>query len=227
MSCRLLFMTGLMLALAASAAAEPYWISYEGSDFPENQGWTRTFCDENGIVGQGGAIRSLEDGALVLDSRASTTIVDFYERHQPVDPDPGEMFVMEWRLKVDDVLPHVDPSIALFSDSFRAVGFEFSHNAIHSVFESDATIPFTPDEFHAFELRSTDMQSYELRLDGDVVLLGNFASVFQAGRVGWGDAIQGGRSLAAWDYVRCGVVPEPNLGALIMVILAWHSGRRT
>ena len=56
MFCRLLFLTGLTLVLAASATAEPYWISYDGNDFPENEGWTR-------VLNEGGAERSIEDGA--------------------------------------------------------------------------------------------------------------------------------------------------------------------
>lgn len=30
----------LILCAAASAPATPYWISWEGDDWPENQGWT-------------------------------------------------------------------------------------------------------------------------------------------------------------------------------------------
>ena len=32
----------VLLGVAAGAAwAEPYWIAYEGNDFPENEGWVR------------------------------------------------------------------------------------------------------------------------------------------------------------------------------------------
>ena len=46
----------------ASATAEPYWTAYEGNNLPENEGWLR-------LISHGGAIRIIEDGALVLDSR--------------------------------------------------------------------------------------------------------------------------------------------------------------
>jgi hypothetical protein len=34
---------GSMLALAT-----PYWVAWEGDDFPENEGWLRVWGDENG-----------------------------------------------------------------------------------------------------------------------------------------------------------------------------------
>ena len=76
--------------LVTPAGAEQYWIAYEGNDSPENEGWERTFCDPNGVVGQGGAIRTIEDGALVLDSRESVMIVDFYQMWRPISVEPGE-----------------------------------------------------------------------------------------------------------------------------------------
>jgi hypothetical protein len=69
------------------ARAAPYWVSYQGNDFPENEGWERTFTDPNGVVGQGGAIRTLENGSLVLNSREDVSIVDFYNMHRQIDPE--------------------------------------------------------------------------------------------------------------------------------------------
>ena len=217
MFCRLLFLTGLTLVLAASATAEPYWISYDGNDFPENEGWERTFCDQDGIVGQGGAIRSLEDGALVLDSRESTMIVDFYEMQQPIDPGPGEMFVMEWRLRVDDVSAREDPGIAIFSDDSYGLAFELSTSYIASVFESDVTISFEEGVFHSFAIHSADMRSYELTIDETLAYSGVFTDVFMSSRMNWGDGVQGAASLATWDYVRFGVIPEPSSWLLLVV----------
>ena len=56
----LIFAAALSCAAASPALAEQYWIAYEGDDFPENEGWTRT-------ISAGGAERWIEDGALVLD----------------------------------------------------------------------------------------------------------------------------------------------------------------
>ena len=216
---RLIFLAGLTLVAVSTAAAEPYWISYEGNDFPENEGWERTFCDQDGIVGQGGAIRSLEDGALVLDSRESTMIVDFYERRQPVDPGSGEVFVMEWRLRVDDVSAREDPGIAIFSDDSYGLAFELSTSYIASIFESDVVISFEPGVFHSFAIRSADMRSYELTIDEALVYGGAFTEVFMSSRMNWGDGVQGAASLATWDYVRFGAIPEPSSG-LVLVAMA-------
>jgi hypothetical protein len=215
----LLFATAALGLLAAPAGAEEYWIAYEGNDFPENEGWKRVFCDPNGVVGQGGAVRTLEDGALVLDSRESVMIVDFYNWSRPIDPDPGELFIMRWRLKVDEVSAREDPSVVAFSDDFRAVGFEFSESYVTSIFEAGVDIPFEPGVFHAFELSSWDMTDYELWIDGVLTQTGEFHDVFEASRVRWGDGVQGSASLARWDYFRFGVVPEPATAPAFMLAL--------
>ena len=73
---RLLCFT-MVCALAISpASADEYWVSYDGNDFPENEGWIRVFS-------AGGAIRTLENGALVLDSLRSLMIVDSSTRFRP------------------------------------------------------------------------------------------------------------------------------------------------
>ena len=90
-------MTGLALALTASAAAEPYWITYEGNDYPENVGWERVWGNWDGPYQGDGAVRTLEDGVLTLDTLYDDGVVDFYKIERPgaIDPGPGELFVME------------------------------------------------------------------------------------------------------------------------------------
>lgn len=205
----LLFVLAALGVLAGTAGAEPYWIAYEGNDFPENEGWERTFCDPNGVVGQGGAIRTIEDGALVLDSLQSVMIVDFYNWSRPIDPGPGELFILRWRLKVDEVSAREDPSVVVFSDDFQAVGFEFSESYLISVFEPGVSVSFEPGVFHSFEFRSWDMTDYELWIDGLLAETGTFYDVFESSRISWGDGVQGTASVARWDYVGFGVVPEP------------------
>jgi hypothetical protein len=206
----LIFVAALSCAAACPALAEQYWIAYEGDDFPENEGWTRVYCDSNGVPGQGGAVRTIEDGALVLDSLESVMIVDFYEVTRAMDPDAGEVFVMGWRARFDEVFGN-DPGVGVFSDEYRAAAFSFSETGLQSVFEPGAAVSFAGGEFHSFELRSADMLAYELFVDGLPALSGEFTDVFQASRVSWGDGTQGGRSLARWDYFRFGVVPEPGM----------------
>ena len=221
----LMFLAAVSYATAGIAAAEPYWVAYEGNDFPENEGWERVFCDADGTVGQGGAVRTIEDGALVLDSRESVMIVDFYNWSQPIDPDPGETFIMRWRLRVDDIPSSYprDPVAGVFSGASTAVSFQISEDRIRSTFESGNEATFVPNVFHTFEFTSVDMVSYELLIDGVVRLSGAFEAVHETSRVGWGDGIQGGRSLTTWDYFEFGVVPEPHSLPLILA-LAFTAG---
>jgi len=98
----LTFLIALSCAGFPVATAEQYWIAWEGDDFPENEGWTR-------YTRAGGAERSLEDGTLILDGTASTEIVDIYYIQTGVVPDPGEQFLLDWRLRVDQVEGFADP----------------------------------------------------------------------------------------------------------------------
>ena len=210
---------GLMiLGFVALAAADEYWIAYEGNDFPENVGWRRVFGDENGPQ-QGGAVRRIENGVLILDSLRHNQIFDFYDVERQIDPDPGEVFLMQWRLQIDKVVGRYDPTVGVFSDESWVVGFEFSENSIRSLFERPLQATFEPGVFHDFEFRSDDMRTYRLEIDGKLALEGDFSHVASSSRVGWGDGIQGAASFSRWDYFRFGVVPEPSTGTMWMLIL--------
>jgi hypothetical protein len=227
---RILILPLWLLASALALRAEPYWVAYEGNDYPENQGWERTFTDPNGIVGQGGAIRTLENGHLIIDSREDVSIVDFYELEHPVDPPSGEMFIMRWRLRVDQVSSGYayDPSIGVFSDVFGGVAFEFAEDGLRSVFEGFEKFAYAPGVFHGFEFVSSDMMAYELSIDGSLLVSGEFDPLATSGpRVYWGDSIQGGASLATWDRFEFGTVPEPNGGfsMVFLLIILSNPGR--
>ena len=53
--------------LVFPAAAEPFWIAYEGNDYPEHEGWERV------TIG-GAAQRQLDDGGLILDTREGSVL---------------------------------------------------------------------------------------------------------------------------------------------------------
>jgi hypothetical protein len=203
----LMFLTVLLYATVPIATAELYWVAYEGNDYPENEGWTR-------VVGGGGSGRSLEDGALVLDSRKGMSNFDLYQMSRAIDPGPSEFFRMEWRARYDMVAPRTDPGMSVFSDESWAVAFEFSDVDMRSVFEPGVTASFAPGVFHEFTLVSSDMRLYEVYIDGVSALVGAFDHVFSASRVGWGDVIQGAESVSRWDYFRFGVVPEPSAACI-------------
>lgn len=220
---RLLLVVGLLLAVTAPLRAEQYWVAYEGNDFPENEGWTR-------IVANGGAVRTVVDGVLTLDGRASALIADACQMSRPVDPSNGEMFVMQWRLRVDSVSAREDPTIAVFSDDGMSVAFEFAESYLISVFEPVRQVEFEPFVWHEFELNSTDMRRYTLSMDGVPILEGECVQVITTSEVGWGDSVVGTASLSRWDYVRFGVVPEPATAIACaggLVLLGGTRGRVT
>jgi hypothetical protein len=213
----LLFATAALGLLAAPVGAEEYWITYEGNDFPEDEGWTRTTYG-------GGAERSLEDGALVLDGREDNSIVDSYSMRRPIDPEAGELFIMRLRLRVDELTSGPwDPAFGVSSDESWSVGFQLSETRIFNIDDPDMSASFEPGVFHRFEVRSSDMRNFELRIDDSIALTGPFTHIVTASKVSWGDQTVGGASLSRWDYFEFGVVAEPASGALLGIGLL---GRR-
>jgi hypothetical protein len=213
---RILCISLWLLLAVGGASAEPYWITYEGNDFPENEGWTRH-------TGAGGAQRWIEDGALVLDGRDDIMIYDAYTMSRPIDPEPAELFIMRVRLKVDELAAGpFDPVFAVTSDESWRIGFELSETRIFNLDDPDMSASFEPGVFHCFEVRSWDMRSFELLIDGDLALTGPFTHIISASRVSWGDQVEGAASLSRWDYFEFGVVPEPSsiscclLGAVVL-----------
>ncbi len=213
---RILFYLMVSALLATVASADEYWITYEGNDFPENEGWQR--------ISYGQPERWIEDGCLVIDSRGSVSWVEFYQLNMGgnLDPGPGELFVMQWRLRIDEAYG-ADITVGVFSDDKWAAAFQLDADTISSVFELDTSAPFLPDVFHEFELRSSDMRSYDLYIDDDLAIEGSFWLSLTDSLVGWGDDVQGAASLSRWDCFRFGVVPEPSSALLFTLgLLAWR-----
>ncbi len=205
---RILRFLVVSLVVVSAVSADQYWIAYEGNDFPENEGWLR--------ISYGQPERWIEDGCLVIDSRGSVSWVESYrlEMQGNLDPGPDELFVMQWRLRIDEAYG-ADIGITVFSDDKWGAAFQLDADTISSVFEPDTSAPFLPGVFHEFELRSSDMRSYELYIDDDLAIEGSFWFQLIESRVGWGDGVQGAASLSRWDYVRFGVVPEPSSALLL------------
>jgi hypothetical protein len=197
----------LIVALAAAGAAfgTPYWIAYEGHDFPENEGWLRVWGDEEGPY-HGGAERSLADGILTLDGLRSDQIYDFYEMQRPIAPGPGETFVAEWRVLVDPASDPRDVGVAIANPS-RLAFFLIGPNSLVSW--DGPAISIEAGVFHTFVFSSQNMQEYQLVIDDDATYNGYFNLPTYSSFVNFGDAGQGERSSSQWDYFRFGVVPEP------------------
>jgi hypothetical protein len=143
-----------------------------------------------------------------------------------LDPEPGETFVMQWRLQIDEA-HGPDVTVGVFSDDEWAVGFQLNDESIVSVFESDTSASFLPGVFHDYELRSCDMREYELYIDGTWAITGSFWLSVTESEVGWGDGVQGASSLSRWDYFRFGVVPEPTAGLSMLFMLMVGSQERS
>ena len=218
-----------LCAFTASATAEPYWITYEGNDFPENEGWERKWGNWDGPYEGDGAIRTIEDGILTMDSRFDTGVYDsaFVERPGQIDPEPGEVFVLEWRALIEEEVggPTWDSAAWIRSDDGRHVAIGLRPHEVVSAFEH-VYIPIEPGVFHDYRLTSSDMLTYELCIDGELARAGNFWQGISASRLSWGPVSQGVSSLSHWDYVRMGVTPEPSSCFLFLFLCAIRSRRR-
>ncbi len=226
----LLFTAAALGTLVVPAGAEQYWLTYEGNDLPENEGWTRYWGNNDGEYQGGGAVRTIEDGVLAMDSRHDPWLWDFnfIERPDQMDPGSGETFVMEWRLKAEEVVgDRGDPLINVASDEYRTVGYVFREDQIWCYFEDDLTIPITPGVYHDYRFVSSDMLTYDLYIDGELVHEGTWWQGVRDSRVGWGTNVRPATSLAHWDYVRFGVIPEPKTVFLILVAMAFCHRRLT
>lgn len=218
----------VVLCCASLAVATPYWIAYEGDDLPENVGWTRHYGDEIGF-GHGGAVRTIEDGALVIDSRRNQMIFDFAEMNRPIDPEPGELFIAEWRLLVEEHTGYRDTGVTIAGDADADLAIRHTLDSVVNDREG-WVVPVAPGQWHRYTVTSLDMQHYEFAIDGSLAQQGTF-NVITLNRsfVNFGDMAQGGESgsVAQWDYVRFGVVPEPASGiAIVSVVCALAFGRR-
>ncbi|MCC6359551.1 MAG: hypothetical protein IT450_12475 [Phycisphaerales bacterium] len=207
----------LLSALSGVSRADQYWVAWEGNDFPENEGWTRI------VDGVAPAERSLANGILTIDGLADRQIDDYYRINRPLNPEPGESFIMQWRFKVNELdgppLYPYDPAVNLYSDDDLALALHFGVDGLFLPYER-VPIPYEPAVFHEFEVRSDDMRYYQIDIDGSTVREGTFwEPTFQRSRVTWGDGTRGAASLTEWDYFRFGVVPEPGTSFFMLALL--------
>ncbi|MEW6251023.1 MAG: hypothetical protein AB1716_10280 [Planctomycetota bacterium] len=203
---RMLLLVGAGALVAACVHAE-YWIAWEGEALPEEQGWTREF-------GYGGDVRTLENGWLVLDGRANPRSYDVYVRYMygTLDPAPGFVFRLAWRVRVDALTsPYFDPGVGISSDDRWLVAFDLNRDTVRSRFEQGVSAHYAPGVPHDFEMRSPDMRTYDLFIDGQLAVRGSFWSGLSWSSVGWGDLASNTGSLARWDYIRFGTTLPGDL----------------
>ena len=199
-----------VFTFVASASADQFWIEYDASCglFPEEVGWDRH-------VYGGGAERSFEDRDLVLDGLVGPDISDFYRMDAPITLAPGERFVMQWRLRADEVVGFGDPGVNFTVLGEAALTLVCTESTVYSLGES-VIATFEPGVFHDYLVTSTDLDTYTLRIDGEEVHSGLLAPTGWESGAEWGDYSRSS-SLSAWGSFAFGVVPEPSSGALVIV----------
>lgn len=225
----LMLVVAALGVLVSTAGADEYWITYEGNDLPENEGWDRRWGNYNGSFQGEGAFRTVEDSVLTMDSLYDLGVYDFAYRELPgqLDPDPGELFVAEWRLLVDETVGDgYDAKVGIKSDDARQLGIGCFPDHVRSVWEDDVHIPITAGVFHEYRVLSWDMLTYDLYIDGDLVHQGTFWQGIMTSQFGWGDVVSGAASLSHWDYARFGVVPEPSSCLMLISLCACVRRRR-
>jgi hypothetical protein len=170
--------------------------------------------------------RSIEDGVFVLDTTCDIWLYDYYQIERSIDPAPGELFVAEWRVAVDELSGYYDAGIVMARDNPPGhVSFYFRPD---SVVVRTEDLEFDIGEgFHSFRFESQDMEEFDLYVDGGLLHHGFFESesLLQS-YVAFGNGTAGASSLSQWDYVRFGVVPEPHTALLLLVpFLLWRFHR--
>lgn len=223
MTRRVLFLPMMAFAIALPLRADQYWVAWEGNDFPENEGWLREGTGSR-------ASRSLLDSVMTLDSLANDNGQDFYSIYGAADPAPGEEFVVQYRLRVNQVnwdnpnFPY-DPGWSIKSaDGWHAV-FVMSVGELQDAL-TQIGVPFSPGDFHNWEFRSSDMRLFTLALDGEIVLSGAFVAGASGAQISWGDFAWGPTSNVDWDYFRFGTVPEASTNMSILLLLLIRCIRR-
>lgn len=212
---RMLMAFVLAMATVQPVRAEQFWMAYEGNDLPENEGWVRHFGNDEGPGEGDGAHRSINDGALHMDSLFDPSVYDYARTDRGVALAPGEYLCVEWRMRVGPETDDRDAEIVLGLNSPPGmVVLSASPDGLTSVWE-DARIALDLTQYHAFRLVSTDLLTYELSVNGSLSQTGSFEAFFEISSFfAFGDATRGRRSESDWDYVRYGVIPEP--GTLVL-----------
>jgi hypothetical protein len=199
------------LLVVGAARASQFWISWD-EGWPDQEGWTEGW---SGIP----ATKWLDASLLYIDSRTYGGADEYGAFPTTLIPGSQETFVMHWRVRVDASWPSSDPGVIVVADDHYALAFTLDTSSIHSNFESGKVAPFAPNEFHDFTVESSDMRAYDLHIDGSLALQGVFSQSFLSGpEIAWGDC-SSGMSLAAWDTVEYGIVPEPSVPLCLLTAL--------
>jgi hypothetical protein len=179
--------------------------------FPENEGWGRRFSDPNGEE-----IRTLENGAINLDTRASRDIYDVYTTFYPV-VQSSQILRISWRAQVlftEQAIGYTDVGVLVTNNVGAYAEFLLNTSSIgedeNLGGEIDHFVSFEPGTMHSFVMISADDTQYTLFVDDVPVFEGNFHGGALTGPryVSFGDEAIGLTSESTWDYFEVAVVPE-------------------
>lgn len=164
-----------------------------------------------------------------IDSRASFQISDYYQVDRPMNPDPGELFIAEWRMRTienDGFSP--DAEVVIVPDQEGTLGMGHYPDRLVSTREG-WTENVTAGDFHSYRMESTDMVHYSLHIDNQLIRDGQWdLNSLNRSFLAFGDAVRGVRSVSEWDFVRFGVIPEPSsfIALAMFTVCSCHSRRR-
>ena len=222
----------VLLAGVGATYATPYYIAYEAEtpgSFPEDEGWERH-------VTGGGVDRSMEDGIFTL--QAVNPLPDggsdqyLFDMQEQLNPDPGEFFFAEWRMRLLPDSDSADVSVAIAPDGMVSLYNSFYSDSAYWSSRDGQRVDIDTTVFHTFRMKSFDMVDYTMTIDGEVVWEGFFAGpTGHSSFVLWGDGGVFGASRSEWDYFRFGVVPvsAPGASPLLAVglgIAIWSNKRK-
>jgi hypothetical protein len=155
-------------------------------------------------------------------------ICDYYKLERQMDPEPGETFVAEWRVRIAEANRSMEAGVWIARDDPPGyVMAEYMEDELW-IGREHWSYTIEPYVFHTYRMESTDMVDYSLWIDDVLVHDGEFYtptsadSFFAFGDFSYGGAIT---SVTEWDYVRFGVVPEPT--SLVPVLLTFVLLTRT
>ncbi|MBU0638068.1 MAG: hypothetical protein KKB50_04325 [Planctomycetes bacterium] len=226
-----LFVT-LVLAAAATAAADPFYLRYDPDEgrFPEQEGWGRYWDDPEDKL-----IRSVDNGVFRLDTRGSVAISDLYEAvSDAFILEPEEELHVRWRMETVETgtfMETADVVVGIVNKDSEAVEFFLAPDfvSVDVVPPPGAEHFYTiePGVVHSYEFVTPDMWEYDLYVDDQFAFHGAFDGYAwrECPRIGFGDAIRGLSSLSEWEYVEIAVVPEP--GTWVLALLATAAVPRT
>jgi len=207
----------LLTSGASLARADSFYLRYNADEtFPEQEGWVR-YTQGPWWLSE----RGLRDGIFRLDTRASASIADHYMVTDPaLEPAMGQFLRLTWCMRTleSDLLGDMsDVDLGITNAARQNVQFFVAPEFVVETgdgppWDPEHWYPLKPGAFHTYLFVTSDMQTYELYVDGAFAFGGEFRGTsFRPGpNVGFGDVIVGLSSLSEWDFVEVAVVPEPS-----------------